>query len=97
MAARLSLDHGCGAARARAPHRRTLLSRCAEWTTRGAPGAITPRRKVRLEGYGPKGHTVQLGAIDAPVVYPPLALDELAIVGRLHLAWSGGRFPDDGG
>ena len=28
-------------------------------------------------------------------MYPPLALDELAIVGRLHLAWSGGRFPDD--
>lgn len=45
--------------------------------------------------YGPKGHTVQLGEIDAPVVYPPLALDELAIVGHLHLVSSGGRFPDD--
>ena len=33
--------------------------------------------------YGPRGHTVRFGDIDAPVVYPPLALDELAIVGRV--------------
>jgi hypothetical protein len=45
--------------------------------------------------YGPHGHTVRLGDIDAPVVYPPLALDELALVGRVHLALSGGRFPND--
>lgn len=45
--------------------------------------------------YGPRGHTVQLGGIDAPVVYPPLALDELAIIGRVHLTLTAGRFPDD--
>jgi hypothetical protein len=44
--------------------------------------------------YGPKGHTVKFGDIDAPVVYPPLALDELAIVGRVHMAINGGRFQD---
>jgi hypothetical protein len=45
--------------------------------------------------YGPRGHTVRFGDIDAPVVYPPLALDELAIVGRAHLALHGGRFEND--
>ncbi|MGH9142793.1 MAG: hypothetical protein ACRD2I_16800 [Vicinamibacterales bacterium] len=45
--------------------------------------------------YGPKGHTVRFGGIDAPVVYPPLALDELAIVGRVHMAMHGGRFEND--
>jgi len=44
--------------------------------------------------YGPRGHTVKFGDIDAPVVYPPLALDELAIVGRVHMAITGGRFED---
>jgi hypothetical protein len=44
--------------------------------------------------YGPRGHTVKFGDIDAPVVYPPLALDELAIVGRVHMAINGGRFED---
>ena len=45
--------------------------------------------------YGPKGHTVRFGDIDAPVVYPPLALDEFAIVGRAHMALNGGRFDND--
>ena len=45
--------------------------------------------------YGPKGHTVSLENIEVPVVYPPLALYELALVGRVHLARSGGRFPND--
>ena len=36
--------------------------------------------------YGPKGHTVRFGDIDAPVVYPPLALDELAIPLRVMTA-----------
>ena len=45
--------------------------------------------------YGPKGHTVTFGEITAPVVYPPLALDELAIVGRVHMALNGGRFEND--
>jgi hypothetical protein len=45
--------------------------------------------------YGPKGHTVRFGDLDEPVVYPPLALDELAIVGRAHLAMHGGRFEND--
>ena len=45
--------------------------------------------------YGPHGHTVRLGDIDAPVVYPPLALDELGLVGRVHLWLSGGQFPND--
>ena len=45
--------------------------------------------------YGPRGHTVRFGDIDAPVVYPPLALDELAIVGRIHLAIHGGQFEDN--
>jgi len=45
--------------------------------------------------YGPRGHTVRFGDIDAPVVYPPLALDELAIVGRAHMAMHGGRFEND--
>ena len=45
--------------------------------------------------YGPKGHTVRFGDLDEPVVYPPLALDELAIVGRAHLALNGGRFDND--
>ena len=47
--------------------------------------------------YGPKGHTVSLGDIEVPVVYPPLALYELAIVGRVHLARMDGRFPNDEG
>src|SRR5471030_1693862 len=47
--------------------------------------------------YGPRGHVVTFGQIEAPVVYPPLALDELAIVGRIHLALNHGRFPDDAG
>ena len=45
--------------------------------------------------YGPRGHTVRFGGIDAPVVYPPLALDELAVVGRAHMALNGGRFEND--
>jgi hypothetical protein len=45
--------------------------------------------------YGPRGHTVRLGDLDEPVVYPPLALDELALVGRAHLALNGGRFDND--
>jgi hypothetical protein len=45
--------------------------------------------------YGPRGHTVRFGDIDAPVVYPPLALDELAIVGRVHMAIHGGQFEDN--
>jgi hypothetical protein len=45
--------------------------------------------------YGPRGHTVKLGDIDAPVVYPPLALDELAIVGCVRLALHGGQFEDN--
>src|SRR4051812_38945220 len=47
--------------------------------------------------YGPRGHTVRFGAIDAPVVYPPLALDELGVVGRIYARVRGGRFPDDEG
>lgn len=47
--------------------------------------------------YGPHGHTVSLGDIEVPVVYPPLALYELGIVGRVHLALSDGRFPNDEG
>ena len=45
--------------------------------------------------YGGKGHTVAFAGIDAPVVYPPLALDEFALIGRAHLARTGGRFDDD--
>jgi hypothetical protein len=45
--------------------------------------------------YGPTGHTVSLGDIEVPVVYPPLALYELALIGRVHLARSDGRFPND--
>jgi len=47
--------------------------------------------------YGPRGHTVRFGTIDAPVVYPPLALDELGVVGRIYARLRGGRFPDDDG
>lgn len=47
--------------------------------------------------YGPKGHVVTFDHIDAPVVYPPLALDELAVVGRVHMALNHGRFPNDVG
>jgi hypothetical protein len=47
--------------------------------------------------YGPKGHTVSLGDIEVPVVYPPLALYELGIVGRVHLGLTDGRFPNDEG
>jgi len=47
--------------------------------------------------YGPKGHTVALDDIEVPVVYPPLALYELALIGRVHLARSDGRFPPDQG
>ena len=45
--------------------------------------------------YGPRGHSVRFGDIDAPVVYPPLALDEFAILGRAHMALNGGRFDND--
>ena len=45
--------------------------------------------------YGAKGHTVSFAEIEVPVVYPPLALDELALVGRAHLALNHGRFDDD--
>lgn len=45
--------------------------------------------------YGPKGHTVRFADLDEAVVYPPLALDELAGVGRAHLALNGGRFDND--
>ena len=45
--------------------------------------------------YGPRGHTVSFGGVDSPVVYPPLALDEFALIGRAHLALNGGRFEND--
>ena len=45
--------------------------------------------------YGAKGHTVGFAELDEPVVYPPLALDELAVIGRVHLALHGGRFDND--
>jgi hypothetical protein len=45
--------------------------------------------------YGPRGHTVSFAGIEAPVVYPPLALDELALLGRIHLAAHGQRFEND--
>jgi hypothetical protein len=45
--------------------------------------------------YGPRGHTVRFGDIDVPVVYPPLALDELGILGRIYATARHGRFPDD--
>ena len=45
--------------------------------------------------YGPRGHTVRFADFEEPVVYPPLALDELALVGRAHLARTGGRFEND--
>jgi hypothetical protein len=45
--------------------------------------------------YGPRGHTIAFAGIDVPVVYPPLALDEFAIIGRAHLAMHGGRFDND--
>ena len=45
--------------------------------------------------YGPRGHVVSFGGIEAPVVYPPLALDELALLGRAHLAMHRGRFNND--
>ncbi len=45
--------------------------------------------------YGPKGRTVTFGGIEAPVVYPPLALDEFAILGRAHIALNGGRFDNN--
>ncbi|HJZ74574.1 MAG TPA: hypothetical protein VKE51_22710 [Vicinamibacterales bacterium] len=45
--------------------------------------------------YGPRGHTVRFGDIDVPVVYPPLAIDELGIVGRIYAWLTHGRFPDD--
>jgi hypothetical protein len=45
--------------------------------------------------YGPRGHTVSFGAIEVPVVYPPLAIDELAIVGRIYARLTHGRFADD--
>ena len=45
--------------------------------------------------YGPRGHTVKFGDLAEPVVYPPLALDELALVGRAHLALNGGHFDND--
>ena len=45
--------------------------------------------------YGPRGHVVKFGDIEAPVVYPPLALDELAIVGLVHMAIHGGQFEDN--
>src|SRR3954468_14645458 len=45
--------------------------------------------------YGPRGHAVRFADIEAPVVYPPLALDELAIIGRAHMAIHGGRFKND--
>jgi hypothetical protein len=45
--------------------------------------------------YGPRGHTVRFGAIEAPVVYPPLALVELGVVGRIYAWLRHGRFPDD--
>src|SRR4051812_36603712 len=46
---------------------------------------------------GPRGHPVGCGATAAPVVYPPLALDELGVVGRIYARVRGGRFPDDEG
>jgi hypothetical protein len=45
--------------------------------------------------YGPRGHTVKFADLDEAVVYPPLALDELALVGRAHLALNGGRLEND--
>jgi len=45
--------------------------------------------------YGTRGHTVRLGDIDVPVVYPPLALEELGMLGRIYARARHGRFPDD--
>jgi hypothetical protein len=45
--------------------------------------------------YGPKGNTVRFGGIEAPVVYPPLALDEFAVIGLVHLALNHGTFEND--
>ena len=45
--------------------------------------------------YGARGHTVRFADLDEPVVYPPLAIDELAVVGRVHLALNAGRFDND--
>lgn len=47
--------------------------------------------------YGPRGHTVKFAGIDAPVVYPPLALYEMALIGRTYMVASRGRFPNDVG
>jgi hypothetical protein len=47
--------------------------------------------------YGPKGHTVSFGDITVPVEYPPVALAEFGIIGRAHMAATGGRFDDDAG
>ena len=44
--------------------------------------------------YGPRGHHVTFGGITVPVVYPPLAIDELGIVGRVYAWLTHGRFPD---
>jgi hypothetical protein len=45
--------------------------------------------------YGPRGATVRFAGFDEPVVYPPLALDELALIGRAHLLRTSGRFEND--
>jgi hypothetical protein len=47
--------------------------------------------------YGPRGHTVTFDTIEAPVVYPPLALDELGVIGRIYMTATRGRFPNDVG
>src|SRR5438874_13185629 len=45
--------------------------------------------------YGPHGHTLKFGDLDVPVVYPPLAVEELGVLGRIYLRIRHGRFPDD--
>lgn len=46
--------------------------------------------------YGPKGHIVSFAGVDSPVVYPPLALDEFALIGRVHLAFTRGSVTPEG-
>jgi hypothetical protein len=44
--------------------------------------------------YGPRGHVVRFDGVDSPVVYPPLALDEFALIGRVYLTLArGGMTP----
>jgi dolichyl-phosphate-mannose-protein mannosyltransferase len=45
--------------------------------------------------YGPRGHTVHFGDLDVPVVYPPLALAEFAVIGRAYQLATRGPIADD--